>query len=88
MPAIRNSGDSEASGAIHWTSRNSSNPSSVPVCTSPSANGWAEARIAAAAYENSRTRVTRRCVRGSEPMSRAGPISSGSSDGTRDTRYM
>jgi len=81
--AAMNSGASEASGATHCTSRNSSMPSSVPVCTNPSANGSAEARMIPAAKANSSTRTGRRRRFGRLPITFAGPISSGSSAGWR-----
>jgi len=88
MAATRNSGASEAKGASHWTSRNSSTPNSVPVCTSPSAKGSAAARIASAAKTKSAAIAVRRRRLGSEPIVCAGPISSGSSVGARATKYM
>ena len=44
--AIRNSGDSEASGATHCTSRNSSIARPRPISTRLSAKGSAETKIA------------------------------------------
>ena len=40
-----NSGASDASGASHCTSKNSSMPKVRPVSTRPSANGWAEMKM-------------------------------------------
>ena len=68
-----NSGDSEASGATHCTSTNSSMPALLPVSTRPSANGSAAAKITAAAktkmreHQRSRGRPRQRADRGGRP---------------------
>lgn len=83
MPAAMNSGASDANGATHCTSRNSSMPSSVPVCTSPSANGSAAATITPAAQMKNATSTDRRRARGRAPIAFAGPINTGCSVGLR-----
>src|SRR5678816_415093 len=53
MRATMNSGASEASGASHWTSRNSLIPQPFPAATSDSANGSADMKMTQAEYRNS-----------------------------------
>jgi hypothetical protein len=77
--ATMNSGDSEASGAIHCTSRNSSTPNARPVATRLSANGSAAVAIAAPESAKSATATALRGASPSLAMVSAGPSSSGSS---------
>ena len=86
-PAIRSSGASDASGASHCTSRNSSMPNCEPVSTSASANPSALARITPAANAEHRGRRRSRRVRWlSSPISSAGPMRCGASAGAFRSR--
>jgi hypothetical protein len=58
--ATMNSGDSEASGASHCTSRNSSTPYSRPVATRPSAKGSAAVKMVTPAKAKIVSTATRR----------------------------
>ena len=77
--ATMNSGDSDASGASHCTSRNSSIPYSFPVATKPSAKGSAAVKIAAPAKAKMPSTTTRRQKGPRFAIASAGPSSSGSS---------
>ena len=80
------SGDSLASGAIHWTSRNSSTPRSLPVSTRLSAKCSAEARMTRAAPANSPATQVRRGPRGWLPSQCETPESVGCVGGIRASR--
>ena len=76
--ATRSSGDSEARGASHWTSRNSSMPRTLPPWTSAPANGSAATRMTNPATAKSATTVARRARRGRSPTCFATPTRTGS----------
>ena len=80
-PASMNSGASDAKGASHCTSTNSSMPAVLPVLTRLSANGSAEAKITAAEY--TKMPVTRRRLgtRLRPAIAAAGPTNTRSSSG-------
>jgi len=71
----------------HCTNRNLSMPSWVPASMRLLANGFAHARMIAAATTNIATTVTRRARLGSSPSAAAAPIRSGSSTSPRDSLY-
>ncbi len=78
---MRNSGASEAKGATHWTSRNSSTPISTPAPMRLSANGSAVDRTAPAANRISAPIVIRLGRVAMVPSVSAGPTRCGSSTG-------
>ena len=82
------SGASEASGATHWTSRNSLTPSSVPVSTSDSAKCSATSRITTPATANIDSTLVRRARLPIAPTQAAGPIRSGSVWGALEIRRV
>ena len=84
IAARMNSGASEASGATHCTSRNSSIPSDRPESTSPSAKGSAAAMTVPAANVKRPMITPQRSFSGSAAMARGGPNSSPSRGGDRE----
>ena len=71
------SGASEASGAIHCISMNSSIPKSCPISTRLWTKGSAATRMTPAANTKRNATMLRRQTGGSEPISAAAPIRSG-----------
>src|SRR5438270_12136320 len=86
--ATMNSGASDASGASHCTSRNSSIPNARPDSTSPCANGSAEMKMTYAAKTPMAAVMPRRDDFGRRPSIAAGPASSGSSAGARAVAHV
>src|SRR5438876_225606 len=80
-PAKMNSGASEASGANHCTSTNSSIPALLPVFTRLSANGSADAKITPAEYAKMPITASRRPRRPNPAIAAAGPTKIRSSPG-------
>ena len=73
-----NSGDSDASGASHCTSKNSSIPKRRPVASKPSANGSAAIKIVTAATAKSAMAAMRRPATPRPASTSDTPSSSGS----------
>src|SRR5581483_5265639 len=84
--ATMNSGDSEASGASHWTSRNSSMPSRRPVATRLSANGSAAVKMAAPERPEPRDRLGRSLELGGDVMGPSRRTHVEREDGEEDDR--
>src|SRR5438067_500519 len=87
-PATSSSGASEASGASHWTRKNSLIPNVWPVSTRAVAKCSAQARITIAAATNRPTTDARRRATVNVPIRAAGPTRCGSSAGALEIRTM
>ena len=86
--ATSSSGASEASGASHWTRKNSLIPNVWPVSTRAVAKCSAQARITIAAATNRPTTDARRRATVNVPIRAAGPTRCGSSAGALEIRTM